>query len=492
MAKRPGGKLVAGDDASKSQLIPFLGKSIAFRRKAFLIPALVTMATVVFLFNYGRDDPRFFAYAMVIFLGSGAHYVIYRLCGKDRPWRVQAICFGVTAALITLPLHNPGHFQQTGPEAGQPVDFVAHPFDFVSTQPIYFSFHYVYERIIPIKPPDTDQAVAAESWPLLFFQWTINTGIPEELIKIIPLFLIIWALGKQSEEEQARWGISEPLDGILYASVSALSFAIIETTVKYMPQVFELAFLRELILRGMVDPKVLSSTSLEAVLKTLSQTQIAAARHAGSLAMIMNAIPRSLSEIFGHVAYSGYFGYFVGLSVLKPKHRWKLLGIGLASSSILHGLWDSTESFTLEFVIGTASYCALIAAILKARQISPTRALNFATQVARGSGASFGGAPGVAVEFSLRVGATRTPLSRGTVLRSPQLPGLTSRAADGVVAAVSHRPDDREILGLKNCSLETWTGQASSGHSFSVVPGKSVRLERGMTLQMGPSSAVVE
>ncbi len=47
-------------------------------------------------------------------------------------------------------------------------------------------------------------------------------------------------------------------------------------------------------------------------------------------------IPRSLSEAFGHMAYAGCFGYFIGLAVLKQEQRWKILAIGLVSSSLLH------------------------------------------------------------------------------------------------------------------------------------------------------------
>ena len=34
------------------------------------------------------------------------------------------------------------------------------------------------------------------------------------------------------------------------------------------------------------------------------------------------------------MAYSGYFGYFIGLAVIRPEQRWKILGIGLVSASL--------------------------------------------------------------------------------------------------------------------------------------------------------------
>ena len=36
-------------------------------------------------------------------------------------------------------------------------------------------------------------------------------------------------------------------------------------------------------------------------------------------------IIRSIDLSFGHMAYAGYFGYFIGLSVIKPEQRWKIL-----------------------------------------------------------------------------------------------------------------------------------------------------------------------
>ena len=86
------------------------------------------------------------------------------------------------------------------------------------------------------------------------------------------------------------------------------------------------------------------------------------------------------------MAYSGYFGYFIGFSVLKPKKRWLLLTIGYLSSSAIHALWNASNAFNQPWNImvmalaGVFAYLFLVAAILKARQISPTRSQNFATR----------------------------------------------------------------------------------------------------------------
>jgi RsiW-degrading membrane proteinase PrsW (M82 family) len=82
------------------------------------------------------------------------------------------------------------------------------------------------------------------------------------------------------------------------------------------------------------------------------------------------------------MADSGYFGYFIGLSVLRPRQRWQILAVGYFSAAALHALWNSTGLFSglLLAVVGVLSYAFLTAAILKARLLSPTRSQNFATR----------------------------------------------------------------------------------------------------------------
>jgi len=104
---------------------------------------------------------------------------------------------------------------------------------------------------------------------------------------------------------------------------------------------------------------------------------------AGQLAGLQLLIPRILGSVAGHMAYSGYFGYFIGLAVLKPSKKWQILGIGYLSSSVLHALWNASGKIhpVVTAVVGIISYAFLVAAIIKARQISPSRAQNFATQI---------------------------------------------------------------------------------------------------------------
>jgi len=70
-------------------------------------------------------------------------------------------------------------------------------------------------------------------------------------------------------------------------------------------------------------------------------------------------IPGILGAAAGHMAYSGYWGYFIGLSALKPRKRWPILGVGYFSASALHALWNASgaEGRTFRGVGGSFVLC---------------------------------------------------------------------------------------------------------------------------------------
>ncbi|MGL5511343.1 MAG: PrsW family glutamic-type intramembrane protease, partial [Microcoleaceae cyanobacterium] len=63
--------------------------------------------------------------------------------------------------------------------------------------------------------------------------------------------------------------------------------------------------------------------------------------------------------------------------------RWLILVVGYLTASLLHALWNTAGLFSvfLLALVGVISYAFLVAAILKARAISPTREENFATRM---------------------------------------------------------------------------------------------------------------
>jgi RsiW-degrading membrane proteinase PrsW (M82 family) len=177
----------------------------------------------------------------------------------------------------------------------------------------------------------------------LFISMFFGAGLMEELLKAIPIFAFGWLGNRLRSPLKEKVGVFEPLDAILIGTASAVGFTLLETLGQYVP-------------------------AIQAEVGNLEGTQL--------------LIPRILGSVFGHMAYSGYFGYFIGLSVLKPRKRWSILITGYLTASLLHALWNATGAYSgiLLVIVGIVSYTFLAAAILKARVLSPTRSQNFATR----------------------------------------------------------------------------------------------------------------
>ncbi len=169
-----------------------------------------------------------------------------------------------------------------------------------------------------------------------------GAGLMEELLKSLPIFGL-WLMGlRLGKKWRSHVGISEPLDGILIGAASAIGFTLTETLGLYVPSI------------------------VQSVASQAGGTEIA------ELTGLQLLIPRVLGSVAGHMAYSGYFGYFIGLSILKPSLRWQILTIGYFSAALLHALWNTSAlvSFWLLAVVGCLSYAFLVAAIIKAHSFS--------------------------------------------------------------------------------------------------------------------------
>ncbi len=221
--------------------------------------------------------------------------------------------------------------------------------DLILLSPILDLFILVFRVILPGNIPDNPNEV---NFFVLLVQMFFGAGLMEELLKALPIFVVYFWGTRLRSPLRERIGVWEPLDGILLGTASAVGFTLLETLVQYVPE-------------------IINSVSLQA---------------GDGIAQVVGMqllVPRILGSISGHMAYSGYFGYFIGLSVLKPSKRWKILLIGYLTAASLHALWDATGSinFLVLAVIGVVSYAFLAAAILKARALSPNRSQNFATRL---------------------------------------------------------------------------------------------------------------
>jgi len=214
--------------------------------------------------------------------------------------------------------------------------------------PLLSVFITVFREILPGNLPNQGEQI---SFGALLIQMFFGAGLMEELLKALPV-LGAFCFGKLLRFPwKQRVGIWEPLDGILLGAASAVGFTLVETLGQYVPEI-------------------------------INNVPLQASEGQGQLLGLQLLIPRVLGSVAGHMAYSGYLGYFIGLSVLKPRQGWLILLIGYISASALHALWNTTGyiSGLLLAIVGVLSYAFLAAAILKARALSPTRSQNFATR----------------------------------------------------------------------------------------------------------------
>ncbi len=225
----------------------------------------------------------------------------------------------------------------------------------VLVSPILNLFIFVFRGILPGNIPEDPSNL---SFPELFIRFFFGAGLLEELLKALPI-IGFYLIGKSlASPKRERIGVWEPLDGILLGAASAVGFTLFETLGQYVPG-------------------------------RIAEVAQEMGTEAGLGAGLQLLIPRILGEVAGHMAWSGWFGYCIGLSILKPRLASRIIPIGYLSASGLHGLWNSSAGLAgslgvfvlgLLVVVGGISYVLLVTAIIKARALSPTREQNFATR----------------------------------------------------------------------------------------------------------------
>lgn len=224
--------------------------------------------------------------------------------------------------------------------------------------PVGDAWFYVFHHVIPT----AQWRKSGNSEALQLAGWFVGAGINEEGFKALPPFGVAalggilaflggrlrGRLGALLTAVSERVGLSEPLDGIVLGVASGSGFFIYETLFQYVPA-------------------------------TLAQGHGADSQAFDGLLLLLS---RGLPQFAGHSAWSGLFGYFIGLAVLRPNRAFFLLPIGWLSAAILHAAWDSIGvvvdsdlgAIVAWVIVGLLSYALLAGAIFRAREISPRAA----------------------------------------------------------------------------------------------------------------------
>jgi RsiW-degrading membrane proteinase PrsW (M82 family) len=522
MAKRPGGAMLQSDTPTRSQLIPVLSKWQDIGKKSELAPMIVTVVTVLLLFmtldgglisypyryvengdTYGGTVfTSWYLMILCLYLMMLSLYFIRRLAGKDKSWLLLGAAGVFTAYLLYLSMTEGA---------------------------LGWMYTFFHGSLAGGQPTNKD------AFTQTFVKHFLGTGFYEETFKAIPLFIIALASPYMPDAIRSKFGIEEPLDGILLGAASGGGFAFTETIGQYISNHLVLCW---------KDAAVHMAGTVSSFHGRLTDKQIGlligeAAHALGWQPGVSLLIPRSLGEAFGHMAYSGCFGYFIGLAMMKKEQRWKILAIGLASSSLLHAAWDSVASLdsnVLLGIVGIISYAVLAAGILKAREISPNRAtlmpsifIGSLNPTASVVAAYAGGGPAVAVPqmgggfmtgaggagngssaapppkarpipgpnpfpagtASLRVGTKYLVIVPGLRLMAHQVPGLMAGSTEGLVAEITRNPSDPNVLGLTNLSTTSWEVVTSSNTRREIAPGQTVKLASGTKIDFGETDGEV-
>lgn len=519
---RPGGQMKPRDPAepSRSQLLPLTGAWQEVLTKPYFWPGVLACLGLTLMWaTMGSRGlsihvpvpgvrgvqvqlPLYYAVLALLMTAAGA-FAIYRMVGKTKSWWLMPAVIAFLAVLCDTPVMG------------------------------------VLQTIFGlVGSSHSDGSIIGG-----FFYNLFRAGLPEETIKAIPVAIGAYIgarlLVRLHPSHPARqFAVLDPLDGILIGAAAGFGFAFTETLLDYVPRSM---IANEHVLTGMLaelkskglgvtikpgaSPTVLASELYAALVSQfgsdaaqLRLDRIVANSPSAGLEVLL---PRLVGNVFGHAAYAGVFGYFIGLAAMKPAQRLKTLGIGLAIACSLHASWNaaSDKSSLFMFLVALAPFVMLAVCIVKARQISPERSQLMASQVVdrpaaaapqalrpqapvgpAAAAAPVPAAPAMPKSMTwdddsnlriLEIGSARIPATVGARLWERQAPGALSARGDGVVAEVTAHPQDPALLGLKNLSQQAWAVTLVDGSRRELAAGRSIKLEAGMTLVIGELTAAV-
>lgn len=450
-------------DASLSELMPFRSSKIRlWKSPLFLLTLLAAIVTPTLFFLLGRalggetvglrmGSLYLTGMIGVFFLLMLIQLAIFLYVKPGRSLWIYMLTAVLVAAILFTPLAAP--------------------------------FFIVFREILPgnIDPN------AQYDFVTMFIKMLFAAGLMEELLKATPILIGAWLTWQAARSPQLVKNMAYkllhvrgPVDGALMGVFAGGGFIFYETAFDYIPR------LANDMLRQTNDPMAAVAMGM------------------------MLLLPRVLGGLVGHMAYSGLFGYFIGLSVIRPKQRWKLLAIGWVASSVIHALWNSVSVITplLQYVVACICAVGVVGAILKARQLE-SRFAGAAPLETSGSIVVDRSAPPVhaapaytppvqAPAFQpapspvptagqalvLDIDGFLIPLRAGGRLDPGAEPALGGRGA-GVLGEVVEHPSRPGVLGLRNIGGGAWSARLRDGGVQTIEHSQNLRLAPGVVLDLG-------
>jgi RsiW-degrading membrane proteinase PrsW (M82 family) len=353
----PGDTAGAAPGPSESELLPLRMGSAPIAARGYLVPGLLTAGTVsAVLWAFSSDDLKLALSIMFFFFTAASTYVLYLMCGKPKsPWVL------VAAALLVGLLVQGAHHVVMAPIKAVVLPYIAKP--------------------VPGPRPGTVRLEAPDHVPGRFVYHFFMAALPEELEKILPALLGLYLArrvrirgSKSALEADAR--VLEPLDGILLGVAGAAGFNFVEAISYAQEPLARLAALKQQ--AGPLLAKLAQEVGIQNAAAALLQVGFN-----GGIQVLFQVFLRGVGDVFGHQAYSGILGYYVGLAALRHQHMPSLIARGLLTAILLHALWNATAGVGGSVVLPAVAFAFLVTSIIKARALSPARAENFATVIAR-------------------------------------------------------------------------------------------------------------
>jgi len=161
----------------------------------------------------------------------------------------------------------------------------------------------------------------------------VGAGLVEELLKAFPVMIALACVNQFNKLNIPGFedGRLSPLPAVVIGGSSAVGFIILETLGQYVP-------------------------------KWQSEGDY--------IVGLMLLIPRFITGIAGHVAWSGIFAYFIALGFYYKRKSFYYPFVGWLLASALHGLWNASATISPIFstIVALGSFIIFISYLFKARQ----------------------------------------------------------------------------------------------------------------------------